>query len=56
MHHAGGVVERVIIDNEPRMTGVFEHLHQVAERDIPLHGDDVGARQHDILNAALTQA
>ena len=55
MNHAGGIVERFVINHEARVTGVFEHLHQVAERDILLHGDDVGARQHDILNTALAQ-
>ena len=51
-----GVIEGVLIDDEPRMAGALEHLHEFAERDIPLHGDDVGARHHDIHDAPLAQA
>ena len=37
------------------MRGVLEHLHQFAERDVLLHGDDVGARHHDVVDPALAQ-
>ena len=50
-----GVVERLVIDHEPRMAGALEHLHEFAERDVPLHRDDVGARNHDILDPPLAQ-
>ena len=55
MDHAGRIVERVVIDHEPRMCGDLEHANQLADRDILLHGDDVGARHHDALDAAFAQ-
>ena len=56
VHHADRVVERVVIDDEPRMRGALEHLHQLAERDLLLHRDDVGARHHHVHGAPLAQA
>ena len=38
------------------MRGDFEHLHQLAEGNVFLHRDDVGARDHDVLDPALAQA
>ena len=38
------------------MGGALEHLQQLAERDVLLHGDDVGARHHDVVDPALAQA
>ena len=35
--HADRIVERVVVDDEPRMPGLLEHLHQFAERDVLLH-------------------
>ena len=55
MHHADRIVERVVVDDEPRMPGLLEHLHQLAERDVLLHGDDVAARHHDVLDPAPAQ-
>jgi hypothetical protein len=55
MDHAGRVIERVVIDHEPGMGGDFEHANQLADRNILLHGDDVGARHHDALDAAFAQ-
>ena len=37
------------------MPGTFEHLDQFADRDVLLHGDDIGARQHDALDPAFAQ-
>ena len=37
------------------MRGAFEHAQQFAERDVLLHRDDVGARHHDVVDAALAQ-
>ena len=54
--HAGRIVERVVVDDEPRMAGALEHFDQFAERDVLLHGDDVGARHHDALDPAFAQA
>ena len=56
VHHADRIVERVVVDDEPRMRGAFEHLHQLAERDLLLHRDDVGARHHHVDRAPLAQA
>ncbi len=55
VHHADRIVERVVVGDEPRMAGLLEHLHQFAERDVLLHGDDVAARHHDVLDPALAQ-
>ena len=55
VHHADRIVERVVVDDEPRMAGALEHLHQFAERDVLLHRDDVGARHHDVVDPALAQ-
>ena len=55
VHHADRIVERVVVDHQARMAGALEHLHQFAERDVLLHGDDVGARHHDVPDPALAQ-
>ena len=54
--HAHGIVERVIVDHEPRVSSSFEDTHEIAELDVLLHGDDIGARDHDIADAAFAQA
>ena len=56
MHHAGRVIERLVVDDEARMRGGLEHLDELAERDVLLHRDDVGARHHDVLDPPLAQA
>src|SRR6266536_6143680 len=38
------------------MAGTLEHLHELAQRDVPLHADNVGARHHHIDYAALAQS
>src|ERR671930_1430400 len=38
------------------MAGALEHLHKLAQRDVPLHADNVGARHHYIHDAALAQS
>ena len=55
MDHADGIVERLVVDHEPRMARIREHLEQLAERDVALHGDDVGTRHHDIRDPPLAQ-
>ena len=55
VHHADRIVERVVVGDEPRMARLLEHLHQFAERDVLLHGDDVAARHHDVLDPAPAQ-
>ena len=56
MDHAARVIERVVVNDEPRMGGAFEHLDEIAERDVLLHGNDVGARHHDAFDLGLAQA
>ena len=55
MNHADRIVERVVIGDQPRMAGILEHFHKFAERDVLLHGDDVGARHHDVVDAPFAQ-
>src|SRR6516225_3227179 len=50
------IMKGVVVDHEARMGGVLEHLQQVAQRNVLLHGDDVGSRHHDIVDPALAQA
>ena len=55
MDHADRVVERVVVGDEPGVAGLLEHLHQFADGNILLHGDDVAARHHDVLDPAPAQ-
>ena len=55
MDHAGRIVERVIIDDEPRMAGYLENPDEFAERNVLLHGDDVGALYHDAFDSRFTE-
>ena len=56
MHHPDRVVERVVVDYEPGVAGALEHLDEVAQQDVLLHGDDVRARHHHVLDPPLAQA
>ena len=56
MDHAFGIVERFVVDHEPRMRRALEQAHQFAERDVALDRDDVGAMHHDVGDAPLMQA
>ena len=56
MDHAARVVERFAIDREPRMLSLAEHGHQLGDGHRFLHGDDVGARDHDVLDGELAEA
>ena len=38
------------------MAGDLEHFDEIAERDVLLHGDDIGARHHDALDPGFPQA
>ena len=55
MHHAFGVIQRLVVDHKSGMRRAFEQAHQFAERDVALDRDDVGAMHHDIGNAPLVQ-
>ena len=54
--HAARVVERLVIDRQPRMLGLAEHAHQLIDGDRVVDGDDVGARHHDVLDRELAEA
>ena len=56
MHHADGIIERVVIDNKAGVSGTLEHAHQFADLNVLLHSDDVGARHHHIADPALAKA
>ena len=53
--HADRIVERLVVDDEARMAGALEHLDQVAQRNVLLHRDDVGARHHHVIDPAPAQ-
>ena len=56
VHHAGRIVERLPVDDEARMRRGLEHLDEIAERDVLLHRDYVGARHHHVGDPPLAQA
>ena len=56
MDHADGIVERVIVDDQPRMRLGGKDLQEVAQCDAFLDRDDVGARHHHIRHPPLAQA
>ena len=56
MDHARRIIERIVVDDESRMTGACKHHDEFADGDILLHGDDIGARHHDALDPAFAQA
>ena len=56
VHHANGIVERVVVDDKPRVSGPFEYAHKFAELDVLLYRDDVSARDHDVADTPLAQA
>ena len=56
MDHAARIVERLAVDREPRMLGLAEHSHQLGDGHRFLDGDDVGARDHDVLDRELAEA
>ena len=55
MHDADRVIERFLIDHEPRMTRALKYLQEFAERDLVRHRDNVGARHHHVLDALFAQ-
>src|SRR5262249_8422285 len=56
VHHAHGIIERVVVDHKPGVTSSLKHAHEFAQLDFLLHGDDIRARDHDVADAALAQA
>jgi hypothetical protein len=55
MDHADRIIERLLIDDQARMARIREHLHELAQPDVLAHRDDIGARHHDVDDAALAQ-
>lgn len=53
---AFGIVERVVVDHEARMTRAFEDAHQFPQRNIAFHRDDVGAGHHHVGDAPVVQS
>ena len=56
MDHAARIVERLVIDRQPRMLGLAEHAHQLVDGERVVDGDDVGARHHHVLDRELAEA
>jgi hypothetical protein len=50
MHHADRFIQRLAIDNEPRMAGLGEGLQQLADRRRLLDRDHFGTRDHHVGN------
>lgn len=56
MDHAARIVERLVEDRQARMPGGAEMRQQLVERGFGGDGDDIGTRNHDIIDATLAQA
>src|SRR5437588_5237136 len=55
MDHSRRIVERVVVHNQARMRGDLENFDRLAERNVLLDGDDVGARHHDSFDSGLPE-
>src|SRR5215467_7027498 len=55
VHHAYGIVERVVVDNEPGMRGTFENADQFADIDVLLYRNDIRAWNHDVAHPPFAQ-
>ena len=55
MNHAARIVERVAMHRQARMAGRAKGPQHVDEAAIERDGDDVGARNHDVLDLNLMQ-
>ncbi len=55
MNHAARVVERIAMHRQARMAGRAKRPQHVDEAAIERNGDDVGARNHDVLDLNLMQ-
>ena len=56
MDHASGIVERLDIDRHARMSRLLDKAQQLAQRGAELDRLDVGARDHDVLDADFAQS
>ena len=55
VHDPFRIVEGLVVDDEARMRRAFEQAHQLADLDIALDRDDVGAMHHDVGDAPFVQ-
>ena len=55
MHHAAGIIERIHMHRQARVTGRAENAQQIAQRNIEIDGDNIGARHHHVIDAAAAQ-
>ena len=55
MNDADRIVERLVVNHEPRMRRVLKQAEQFAELDVLLDRDDVGAVHHDVGDPAIVQ-
>ena len=55
MHLPDGIVQRFAINRQPRMLRLAEQHDEIGQRGFFLHGDDVGARHHNVFNFELAE-
>lgn len=55
MHHAARVIQRLAVDGQAGMPGRAEQLEEIAEVGLVRDGDDVGPRDHHVIDAHLVQ-
>ena len=53
--HADGVVEGLAVDRHARMAGLAKQLQQFRQRHAFVDGIDIGARDHDVVDAHFPQ-
>ena len=56
MDHPARIVERIGVNRKARMGGGAKQLQGFAQRRIERNGDDVGARDHCVVDAHVVQA
>ena len=53
--HADDLIERALVDRQPRMAVVLDLLEHLRGRRVHLERDDVGARDHDLAHVLLAK-
>ena len=56
MDHAHNVIQLLGVDRQAGVAVVADHLDRLGQRDIRAHGNDVGARHHDVVGHGFPQA
>ena len=54
--HAARIIERVAVHGQARVAGGAEDAQHLAQRRVDIDRDDIGARQHHVLDPELVQA